>query len=464
MRTGIEKKLIAGILLINMMVLTGCGASLYEDNKSDYTQVTAVDGVVFDMPEAYLSAATAVTAISNEVDYGTDTYLYKDGSANYLMFNIGYVVVAVKSGTTFDLYNTADVEASVTGNDINGIWLRCDGKNLEYKETGKEDNYKLIADVIGDVSVTPTVYGRFAGKLAYVSSDSYECSMFVGILGDSNEELSTSEQRVVEHIAKSLAISEDFNDTQYDTQYDTQNNTQDETETAVKSEIETTETLLSENETETESHGIDLQLVPESETTVEESNSKQDDIPKDSEKSYVTVESNQKTTEGGTYSDIYHLLGIGDTGRLFSLSNDGQSLEIAYLTVNNLYTGEEAENIIKKYCNSAECLYEYEDAPAGYSWHVIEYTTDTAPEDLYIDIRLRGLDGGKLKFRGVAASERTHDISVYTAKTENGYEKQYCYYAVPNGCTEYMLECGKGINETGDTACFRISNWQVSQN
>lgn len=158
-------------------------------------------------------------------------------------------------------------------------------------------------------------------------------------------------------------------------------------------------------------------------------------------KNQLVSENKEESTE----SLETQMRNIGEGGVIRALSNDGQSLEIAYLTVNNLYTGEEAENIIKKYCNSAECLYEYEDAPAGYSWHVIEYTTDTAPEDLYIDIRLRGLDGGKLKFRGVAASERTHDIFVYTAKTENGYEKQYCYYAVPNGCTEYILTAGVEI-------------------
>ncbi len=49
-----------------------------------------------------------------------------------------------------------------------------------------------------------------------------------------------------------------------------------------------------------------------------------------------------------------------------------------------------------------ECPYEYSTAPEGYSWHAIEYTLSISPEDLYVDIKLVGLDGEKLKYRGVA--------------------------------------------------------------
>lgn len=152
---------------------------------------------------------------------------------------------------------------------------------------------------------------------------------------------------------------------------------------------------------------------------------------------------------------------IGDTGIVHALSNNGQELEIAYLTVNNLYTGEEAMDIIKKYCNSGESLYTYEEAPAGYSWHVIEYTTDTAPEDLYIDIRLQGLDGELIKYRGDTVPERTHDIYAYVIETKNGYEKQYCYYAVPDECTEYILTCGVEIKNVIGVGRYRISKESV---
>lgn len=148
---------------------------------------------------------------------------------------------------------------------------------------------------------------------------------------------------------------------------------------------------------------------------------------------------------------------LGDSGVVHAITNDGKQIETTYMSLDKVYVGEDAKDIIQKYCNSEKCPYEYEEAPAGYSWHVIEYTTDTAPEDLYIDIRLRGLDGEKLKFRGVAASERTHDIYAYVSKTDAGYEKQYCYYAVPDEYEEYILTFGVEIKAVLGVARYQIS-------
>ena len=48
---------------IAMLVCSGCGSSLYENHKENYTKVTSVEGVTFDMPENFLAQATAITAI-----------------------------------------------------------------------------------------------------------------------------------------------------------------------------------------------------------------------------------------------------------------------------------------------------------------------------------------------------------------------------------------------------------------
>ena len=61
-----------------MLACSGCGSSLYENHKENYTKVTSVEGVTFDMPENFLAQATAITAISDEEDYSTNTYLFKD--------------------------------------------------------------------------------------------------------------------------------------------------------------------------------------------------------------------------------------------------------------------------------------------------------------------------------------------------------------------------------------------------
>ena len=143
-----------------------------------------------------------------------------------------------------------------------------------------------------------------------------------------------------------------------------------------------------------------------------------------------------------------------------ALNSSGTGLDTSYITPTQLYVGTEAIDIVKAYCRSGASSYVYEDAPDGYSWHVLEYTLETDPEELYVDIKLKGLDGEKLKFRGVTVSSRTRDIFSYCTKTESGFEKLYCYYAVPNGCMEYMIECGTRVNDTSDTACYHIKDYQ----
>ena len=42
-----------------------------------------------------------------------------------------------------------------------------------------------------------------------------------------------------------------------------------------------------------------------------------------------------------------------------------------------------------------------------------------------------------------------------------GYNNCYCYYAIPNGCTEYMLEIGEredGVKAT--TACYFVDGFR----
>jgi len=169
--------------------------------------------------------------------------------------------------------------------------------------------------------------------------------------------------------------------------------------------------------------------------------------------------SNQSEAKNG-FSDIYHMLKVGQMGILNACANDGLSVILTQITVNSIYTGDEAVNIIKEHCLSKDAVYKYQKPPAGYSWHVVEYELLQHPEDLYVNIKILGLDGEKLKYRGVAASSRTYDIFSFIEKNEKGYKKLYCYYAVPNGCKEYMLECGTRTPEDSVTACYKIEDWR----
>ena len=72
--------------------------------------------------------------------------------------------------------------------------------------------------------------------------------------------------------------------------------------------------------------------------------------------------------------------------------------------------------------------------------------------ELYTNIRIEGLDGERLKYHGISCTTRTYDMIYDWDSTTD----LYCYYAVPDGCGEYMLECGNRYQSTSETACFWI--------
>ena len=100
-------------------------------------------------------------------------------------------------------------------------------------------------------------------------------------------------------------------------------------------------------------------------------------------------------------------------------------------------------------------MHQYVDAPDGYTWHVILYSLLKPQNELYTNIKVEGLDGEHLVYKGVPCTTRTYDI-IYDWSSISDL---YCYYAVPNGCKEYMLECGDRYQSTSETACFRINDY-----
>ena len=76
-------------------------------------------------------------------------------------------------------------------------------------------------------------------------------------------------------------------------------------------------------------------------------------------------------------------------------------------------------------------------------WNVLEYSTEKSPlaDDGYVNIKLRGNDGNNLIFEGMTYTQRTYD---YFDEIQEGevYTRCYCFYEVPKGCREYLLEFG----------------------
>lgn len=403
------KKGILLLTLIGACLLTGCGSNnVYEGSKDGYSEASSVEGVRFEMPESFLSNSTAVSTLDDEEDYSKGTYLYKDGKTTYILFNVDQVVVTVQSGTSFHMSDTKDKTEALKAASINNTWFSPAAKKLKYDTSKKKGLYKLVAEVSADVSITQSVYGTYYGKFATIESGDFESSIFAGVPAESMKDVSSKQMKILNHIVKSFKLSDDAN----------------------------TNTVSKNAEKSDSSNSINPTV------------------------NAVTEETDTETEQAVTYSDLTHLLSIGDTGRLNALDNNGKKLDSTTITIEELYTGQEAADMIKDYCNSDAALYDYVAPQDGYTWHVIKYRTEKSPDDLYINIKLEGLDGGKLNYNGIVASSRTYDMFYKISKApDGGYQDLYCYYAVPNGCKEYMLECGNRAKDTSETACYKISGY-----
>lgn len=169
----------------------------------------------------------------------------------------------------------------------------------------------------------------------------------------------------------------------------------------------------------------------------------------------------EKNADNAYSSNLYSMLEVGDSG-IFSILNVEKGVEeTPIIHLEEVITGKAAEAVIKSYCATPKAAYEYFDPPNGCSWHLIKYNMNykRCSSKQYVDIRLRGLDGGSLIHRGIKYSSMTHDLHTFTIENRDGWsDNYYCYYAVPNGCTNYALEIGGPISNDSKfgTAFYEI--------
>lgn len=192
-------------MIISALLLSGCG-SVYDNSKNGYTKVTSVKGVEFEMPETFLSKTTTLSSIDKNGDYAKGTYLYKDGSSEYMLFNIEEAVIAVEMGTKFNLKEAEDVGRTITSTSVKGVWLTGQKEKITYKINETDEIYKIVADVVGNVSVTPELYGKYIGYFASVQYGGYECSIFAGVKVPDGGKMSAKQKEILSHIIKSFRI------------------------------------------------------------------------------------------------------------------------------------------------------------------------------------------------------------------------------------------------------------------
>jgi len=152
-----------------------------------------------------------------------------------------------------------------------------------------------------------------------------------------------------------------------------------------------------------------------------------------------------KTKDKAYTSDIYSMLSLGDNGIIIECDISTGIIESPVINVKTIHTGVKAQELIKDYCNRTGA-YNYFDAPEGCTWHVAEYylSYENCTSEPYINIKLKGVDGQKLRFRGINYTQRSYDIADKVSENNGFVGPFYSYYSVPNGCPEYVLECGTG--------------------
>lgn len=504
-----KRKILYIITICIMMIqLTACGSSgLYQSGKEGYTEITTVDGVKFDIVSSIARNATAVTNISEEMEFeANQVYVYKDGESAYFLFKMDAIVCVAEKGTNFGFRESEDKFAALKNSDVLGVWFKSpEKKKLKYDEKKTDEVYKMIATVTAEVTLTSELYNDFAGKLAVVDDGTTEWSIFIGSIGSDFDELNKDEKELIEYMAQSFMNYEKPQTTEVqqnapvnlggtqemDEEADEVETITMETETTVIEETETEEMSetnesmseiseentaepteegsseiekITEEETEesttTELEIIEVEEIEETKESQEEEETEEDKSTEENEDTIIKAEehqgeaqeghttiilNNQKNTlkEDGKiyYSNIYDMLPLNKFGYASVQTSSG--FENAVVKVDAVYKGQEAVRIIKD--GYAKAGLRYFDSQEGTSWHVAHYTVDYSlcSEKGYLNVKLRGMDGENLRFRGIRYSQRTYVIPV-------SEEEYYCFYEVPNGCKEYVLECGDGTVERTD--------------
>lgn len=463
------------IYVLVIIILVGCGkinstSSIYAAAGEGYTDIVSIDNLLFSIPLYISNAATAVTQITDEMDYySNNAYSYKDGSSTYILFCMDELVVIASKGTTFGFSQTISKEECLNNSPLINTWFKKDRKKFSYIEGQNSNYYKIIADVSAEVAITTELYGDFIGKLAVIETPDEEWGLFAGVASESFDSLSQQQSAFINSIAKSMTLynKPENKEPDYDVVIDQnlKENIFSPTVSPVTDSVITDDTVSVEVPEQPIDTGKDEiifnteentqalsqpTLMPKTNQEVEPSSNANKSISENHAGVNLNNQKKQNKEIGKAYqSDEYYMLSLGQCGILqcYGISDNNQPV----IRINKIYTGNEAIVKIKEFCKKQQ-IYDYFDAPEGYSWHLAEYDVSyqNCTERGYINIRLTGLDGEKLVFRGVPVDQRTHDANYNIEEQDNCVYNNYCYYAVPNGCHEYALVCGDG-NTSSDS-------------
>lgn len=490
-------------VIISIIALTGCGSSstsLYSKSSDDgYVNISKVDGITFNIPEIISTRATAITRVADDQEFESNNiYSYANGDDEYMLFCMNDLIVLAQKGTTYGFSESDDKDSCLDNSGVLDSWCDIDGKKLNYIDGTENGTYKIIANVDEEISITTEMYGDYVGKLSVIDDGENEWSLLVGVKADSVSDMSSEQADVVNAIASSMTLSTANDNSSQGSSYaviagsnssnssssnsisDSSISMSEEEKSNAASSISSSEEITDNADAGSQSSDISGSSSSSSSDSAASSTSVSNIASSDgsadasssvsstvkSEKSTTPTEHTNQTVvkdkEAVLESNVYSMLDIGDMG-LYSTMGEYKATYGA-IRLNKIYTGDEAKAIIKE-AAAEDDLYDYFDAPDGYSWQVAEYDIYYHDEGFqsYVDVKMEGLDGHALVYRGVKASQRTYD-----ADNESEYDsdnnrslKMRVYYAVPNGCNEYVLKFGDGTPDTDNgsmAAYYYIKN------
>lgn len=449
--------------------------------REGYTAVYAVPGVTFEVKQSLADYATSVLEVSKDVDFVQNaSYTYKNGTDTYMLFNMSQYVVIAKKGTTFDFANTKPAD-SLKKNSLNSIWFsNPSGLN--------KDGNKCTLEVTAQVVITNTIYNDFYGKLTTVTEGEDEWALFVGSTNKEDESMNTMINNVISSFSHDssnagdapqiFAVSVDNSSEIIEVKL--VETTKDEPEPEPEEEpidIPSAEDVVSDVPEEGEASVAEPveEIVPEPvteepEEPIEEVKEEPEVVAPVEEEPKEALDENVETVTASynqmvpQYEDskaytssVYSMLAPGQTGYMTAVEQSlGVTTEI-FVRLDSVNDEKTTNALISEYIKSGDAYYTEMEAPLGTHWESVTYSVKADNvNEFYIDTKLIGFDGDKLKYRGIAYSKKTYDILNRTT-TNNGWTTGYVsFYAVPNGCKEYAVMFGTDNDGAKYSAYYKV--------
>lgn len=462
------------LLLIVTSLFAGCGVNA-SGNDSNYSTITNVDGVSFDVYGNVLKGASFVSAISDsDLLNNAQTFIYRDEISEYLIYNsTSYAVVCQRINPIgINNMSSSDIKTYFSTLSFLKSSVTTSSKKISFKKGESNGMEKLYFPSI-EVGISPNVYSyqNYYGSMSYIETPEYGFIIFMGVTTPL-EEVTKEVKKVIEHTTKSITYIGVTNTTEEEEDFFVVSGVSDNNQSE---SIEHESIVQNEQETE-DSEEVTVEEATEEEVTIEEQPTEEQTTPVE----IITPEIH----ETPDYADV-------STEEVEIEIDESVIEEIIEPTLEPEEHGEAVEIIPEKLPNvetkkvlaSISCtaysknpsgtdvsLSVYEINPkadsiivadTGFNIRVgthlesIDYKIESLDEDyqeVVTAIKLKGLDKEKLTYMGIKYSSKTYSYNT------DGYVR--CYYEVPNGCNEYLLEIG---NPIGTISSIHIKSGKIEK-